>query len=83
MNNTPTPTHTIICTFAGIQLVRYGPYRDPGTRYEVIEEDHVAGFSAPNFPQPLHSALCFFLDRGNRRYFVPKPFPATLRKDAS
>ena len=81
MSTKPSPVGTVICTFTGIRLTRYGPYRDPLTRYEVIEEDDVAGFSRPTFSNPLHAALCFFLDRGNRRYFIPKPFPATLRKE--
>lgn len=83
MNNSASPVGTVICSFAGIQLVRFGAHRDPRTRYEVIEEDHVAGFSRPHFRNPLHAALCFFLDHGNRSYLIPPPFPSTLRKEPS
>ena len=83
MPNTLSTTGTVVCAFAGVKLIRYGPYRAHDTRYEVIEDGHVAGFSSLGFHNPLNAALCFFLDRGNLRYLTAEQFPNRPEKEAT
>ena len=68
---------TLICLMSGVALMRYGPPSDESTRYEVIEEDHVAGFSRPAFDRPLKDAVYYFIDRANERYHHGKEAPCS------
>lgn len=78
--NIPNDTGNLIARCSGVSLVRFGIHGRTGTRYEVQEPDHVAGFSRRHFPAPLSSAIDYFLDHANRRYMHREPFPKSLRK---
>lgn len=75
MQNSKKDDGVVICIMSGVLLVRYGPASGKTTRYEVVEPDHVAGFSHAHFEYPLNWAVQFFLERANWRQFWLRGFP--------
>lgn len=73
-NPKPAAAHVLI-SLGDVRLVRYGPPLKAQTRYEVIEPDHVAGFSHLGHPRPLEAAVKFCLDRANRSLYAAIPCP--------
>lgn len=70
-----SPAVHVVAEMSGVSLVRFGPHGKTETRYEVIEPDHVAGFSRLAHPHPLDDAVTFFINRANARYHQGAPFP--------
>ena len=70
-----TPAGVELAQMSGVRLVRYGPFGEYETRYEVIEPDHVASFSHLGFEHPLEAAVAFLLNRVNARFCLGAPFP--------
>lgn len=63
----------VICEMAGVQLLRYGEFGDKNMRFEVVEPEHVAGFSHAFQANPLQRAVNYFIERANLRYTQNAP----------
>ena len=63
----------LLCEMAGVQLFRYGEFGDISTRFEVVEPEHVAGFSHAFQANPLKRAINYFIQRANLRYTLYAP----------